>query len=244
MDHEAARDWIDEAFFAPGTRQADDAAAHAVRTHLAACPECTTFDEETRRTALKLDLARGPSPEVRTRLLAAAQRIARTRAAKLGLAPVAEHSWWRTRLTWRFAPLVLVIAIAGAGAGAWWANAVRPDSDADHLAEAVVMMSRLASDSGAHEVVLRDTAGTGQGVAVVSAASHKLALFATHMPGVSGYHCYLERAGQRTWIGSMYIDGGVQFWAGEMDSAIDMEPGDALVVAADVAGPAVLSATL
>jgi hypothetical protein len=140
------------------------------------------------------------------------------------------------------AALVLVMAVVGAGAGAWWANAVRQDSD--HLADAVAMMSSLATRPGANEVVLRDAAGQGNGIAVLSAASHELAVFATHLPTDVEYHCYVEHAGQRLWIGSMYVEGGVQFWAGAMDSAMDMEPGDVLIVAADDTAPAVLRATL
>jgi hypothetical protein len=91
--------------------------------------------------------------------------------------------------------------------------------------------------------VLRDAAGTGNGIAVVAAASHQLAVFATHLPAGTEYHCYVERGGQRTWIGSMYVEAGVQFWAGDMETALDMHPGDVLVVAADDAAPAALSAT-
>jgi hypothetical protein len=106
------------------------------------------------------------------------------------------------------------------------------------------MMSTLANRPGAHEVVLRDAAGTGTGIAVMSEATHELAVLATHLPAGIEYHCYLERGGQRTWIGHMYVDRDIQYWAGAMDSAMEMQPGDILVVAADEAAPAVLSATL
>jgi hypothetical protein len=239
MHHDAVRDWIDEAFLAPGMRDDDDPTARAVRAHLATCAECGTYDEATRRAALKLDLARGPSPEVRTRMLAAAQRLASARRAA-----AAPATAWAAGggLTWRLAALVLVIAVVSAGAGAWWANALRQDSD--HLADAVAMMSSLATTPGAHEVVLRDSAGQGNGLAVLSAASHELAIFATHLPTDVEYHCYVEHAGQRLWIGSMDVAGDVQYWAGAMDSAVDMEAGDVLIVAADETQPAVLRATL
>ena len=240
MHHDAVRDWVDESFLAPGMRDDDDPTARAVRAHLATCAECGTYDEATRRAALKLDLARGPSPEVRTRMLAAAQRIASARMD--GAAPATARAAPGGGLTWRLAALVLVIAVLGAGAGAWWANAVRQDSD--HLADAVAMMSSLATRPGAHEVVLRDAAGQGNGLAVLSAASHELAIFATHLPSDVEYHCYVEHAGQRLWIGSMDVAGGVQFWAGAMDSAVDMEAGDVLIVAADETQPAVLRASL
>lgn len=241
MDHATVRDWIDEAFFAPRMRDADDAAARGVRTHLAACSDCAGYDEQTRRAALKLDLARGPAPEVRARVMGAAARLGRARED-------APSRGARSRsgggLAWRFAAAMLVVAIVGAGAGAWWASSARPDPAMDHLADAVAMMSTLASAPDAHEMVLHDASGIGSGMAVVSPSSHQMAVFATHLPPGAGYHCYLERAGKRTWIGQMLVTTDVQFWAGEMDPEVTMLPGDLLVVAADATGPAVLNATL
>lgn len=239
MDHDAARQWIDEAFLAPGMRDEDDTTARAVRAHLAACIECGTYDDATRRAALKLDIYRGPSPEVRTRTLAAAQRLARAPSV---VGPTAAPQRTGGGLTWRLAALVLVIGVLGAGAGAWWANAARQGSD--HLAEAVAMMSELANSPGAHEVVLRDAAGTGNGIAVMSEGTHEMAVLATHLPAGTEYDCYLERGGQRTWIGHMYGDRGVQYWTGIMDADMEMQPGDNLIVAADDTAPAVLRATL
>ena len=45
-------------------------------------------------------------------------------------------------------------------------------------------------------------------------------------------------------MGTMYVAPGVQFWAGDMDGAADMLPGDILVVALDPNQPAALSAGL
>ena len=67
---------------------------------------------------------------------------------------------------------------------------------------------------------------------------------ATSPTAGAGYHCYVERAGQRTWIGAMYVAPGVQFWAGEMDAGIKMQPGDVLVVALSPTQPAMVSAPL
>jgi hypothetical protein len=240
MDHDAVRDWIDEAFLAPGMRDNDDPTARAVRAHLAVCADCGAYDKATRRAAMKLDLARGPSPEVRTRTLATAQRLARTRAGGADTRAVPPRA--SGGLIWRLAALVLVVAVMGAGAGAWWANAARQGSD--DLAEAVAMISTLANMPDAHEFVLRDAAGAGNGIAVMSDGTHELAVLATHLPAGVEYHCYLERGGQRTWIGHMYADRGVQYWAGAMDSAMHMEPGDVLVVAADTTAPAILRAAL
>ena len=238
MDHDTVREWIDDAFIAPGMRDDEDSTARAVRAHLATCVECGAYDEATRRAALKLDLERGPSPEVRTRTLAAAERLARARTEVPGSAPAPKRAGG---LTWRLAALVLVIAVAGAGAGAFLANAVRQTPT--DLADAVAMMSVLTTKPGALEIVLRDAAGNENGIAVMAPVSHELAVLVTHLPA-GEYHCYVEHDGDRTWIGNMYVDGAVQFWAGEMDAAMDMHPGDMLVVALDEAAPAALTATL
>ena len=242
MDHDAARAWIDEAVVTPAAGHADDAAARAARAHLTACPDCTAYAAATQRAMLKLDLARGPAPAVRTRVMAAAHRIAVARGD--AAQPAATQPWWRRPLAWRLAAAALALALVGAVGGAWWAGTARPDNDADHLPDAVAMMSALASEPGAREVVLRDAAGNSGGLAVISAASHRLAVFATALPAASGYHCYVERAGQRTWIGTMYVAPGVQFWAGAMTANISMQPGDTLVVTGNPGDPAVISATL
>ncbi|MEP7378051.1 MAG: hypothetical protein ABI725_00660 [Chloroflexota bacterium] len=242
MDHEATREWIDEAFFTPGARDAQEGPARLARAHLAACAECTAYDEATQRAALKLDLARGPTPHVRTRLMAAASRSGAART--LAPDPAGRRPWWRSPLGWRLAAAAVTLAVIGAVGGAWWAGAARPDADADHLPDAVAMMSTLAGEPGAAEVVLRDAAGNGAGVAVLSAASHRLAVFATTLNPNAGYHCYVERAGQRTWIGTMYVAPGVQFWAGAMEAGIEMQPGDVLVVALSPTQPAAVSAPL
>ena len=239
MNHEAVREWIDDAFLAPGMRDDDDTTGRGVRAHLATCADCGAYDEATRRAALKLDISRGPSPEVRARTMAAAHRLS---AAGAGDARTSAAPRGGGGLSWRLATLVLAMAVLGAGAGAWWANAARQDSR--HLADAVAQMSILASRNGAHEVVLRDATGNGNGMAVMLPLTHELVVLATHLPAGTEYHCYIERAGQRTWIGDMYVDGGVQFWEGAMDASFDMQPGDILVVAADAAAPAALSATL
>lgn len=243
MDHEATREWIDEAFSTPGARDAQEGPARLARAHLAACAECTAYDRATQRVALKLGLARGPSPQVRTRLMAAARgaRPARTLVPDPVAAP---RPWWRSPLAWRLAAAAVALAVIAAVAGAWWAGAARPDTDADRLPDAVAMMSTLAGEPGAQEVVLRDAAGNSRGVAVISSASHRLAIFATNLPASAGYHCYVERAGQRTWLGIMHVAPGVQFWAGKMEAAIDMQPGDLLVVAVSPTQPAVVSAPL
>jgi hypothetical protein len=244
MNHEEVRDWIDDAFATPGARGADDAVARQVQQHLADCSDCAQYDKATHLAALKLDLARGPSPAVRANVMAAARG---TKSARRAAAPAraTTQPWWQRPMAWRFAAAALVLAVVGVAGGAWLAGTgARRDNDADHLSQAVALMTTLAADGQNQEVVLRDATGTNSGLAVVSAASHQMAVFATHLsPGVE-YHCYLERAGVRTWVGTMYATPGVEFWAGDMEPTIAMLPGDVLVVAADESQPAVLTAQL
>jgi len=241
MDHVAVREWLDEAFFAPDALESDDASSQAARAHIVECPECAAHAQALRRTALKLDLARGPSAEVRERVLETARRIGRSRQP----APV-RQPWWRGGLAWQLAATVLVVGVLGVSVGAWWGGATRPESvEARRLADAVAMMADLSGQPGTRELVLRDATGAAAGVALVSPTSHQVALFTDALPRLSqgGYGCYFERAGQRTWIGPMQSAEGVQFWAGDMADSIEMTAGDKLVVAEDASAPSMLSAS-
>ena len=60
MDHEATREWIDEAFFTPGARDAQEGPARLARAHLAACAECTAYDQATQRAALQAGFGARP----------------------------------------------------------------------------------------------------------------------------------------------------------------------------------------
>jgi hypothetical protein len=251
MDHAAVREWLEEAFFTPGALEADDATAGAVRAHVGECRECAAHAVALRMTALKLDLARGPSPQLRERVLETARRVGRPRpaVAKRAIAPpaAAPPPWWQTGLAWRFATAVLVVGIVGAALGAWWAGSINPGStEGRQLADAVAMMADLSGRPGTNELVLRDVGGAAAGVVLVSNASHQVAVFTASLPrsAQGTYDCYLERAGQRTWIGPMHWTEGVQFWAGQMSGSMAMAPGDQLVVAQDESGAAVLSAAL
>lgn len=243
MNHDEVREWIDDAFATPGARPAGDAAATQVRAHLATCTDCAAYDEAMRRAALKLDLARGPSPNARAQLLATAKRSKVARGAPA--LPTNVQPWWQRPVAWRLAAAALVLAVVGAVGGAWFAGAAAlPDNDADHLAQAVAMMTTLAADHRNQELILRNAAGSTSGLAIISNATHQMAVFATHLSAGTGYHCYVERNGVRTWVGTMYATPGVEFWAGDMDAGIAMQPGDILVVAADPVAPALLTAQL
>ena len=240
MDHPDVRAWLDEAFFVPGAREADDPAAAAVRDHLAECAACSAHAAALRRTALMLDLARGPSPQVRERVVATVRNVGRPAHAE----PGHRLRWPRWAVGWRLAAAVLVVGVVSASLGVLVGQATRPSPpEVQRLAAAVEMMSSLAARPTTHETVLRDAAGNAGGVALMSPESHEVAIFTSALtaPAEDGYHCYLEQDGRREWIGLMGQANGLAFWAGQMDESMTAAPNDQLVIAADADAPAILS---
>ena len=255
MDHAEVQAWLDEAFFTTGLLERDDPAAEAVRDHLAACTECSAHDAALRRTGLMLDLARGPSPQVRDRVLEAVRRVGRPapspvyqeseadlgRRSQAGSRP----PWWRWAAGWRLAAAVLVVGVVGAAVGVLIGQSMVPRAgETERLARAVAKMSELSANPSTNEMVLRDAAGNAGGVALMSPETHEIALFSSALarPAQGEYHCYLEHDGQREWIGLMQFADGLTFWAGSMDDGMQAGPSDWLVIAADDGAPAMLSA--
>jgi hypothetical protein len=256
MNHAEVQAWLDEAFFTPGVLERDDPAAHAVRDHLAACAECSTHDAALRRTGLMLALARGPSPQVRDRVLETVRRLGRPvpvqagRGSETGARTPSEAAGlarlWRWAAGWRLAAAVLAVGVVAAAVGAMLGQSMDSGSvQAQRLARAVTKMSELSADPSTHAMVLRDSAGNAGGVALMSPATNEIALFspALAQPAQGGeYHCYLEHDGQREWIGLMQFADGLTFWAGPMDESMEAGPDHWVVVAADEGAPAMLSA--
>lgn len=247
MDHAAVQEWLDEGFFDPGSMESDDATANAARAHLAACSECTEHAQALRLAALKLDLARGPSPQLRARLLATVRSVGRTRRPTPERAPAPDgRKWWPEGLGWRLAAAALVVGVIGAGLGMWLGRVSAPvDSDVRDLTAAMAMMTELAGRSGTTELVLVDPTGNPGGVAFLSTQSQEVAVFTAQLPALAqaDYACWFEHAGQRTWIGRMHTGEGVEYWAGDMDDAPQMAAGDRIVVAESATAPEVLGAT-
>jgi hypothetical protein len=246
MDHAAVQEWLDEGFFSPAALEADDATSLDARAHLATCPECTEHALALRRAALKLDLARGPAPQARERLLATVRSVGRARRERLIPEPKTSRGWWPAGLGWRLAAAALVVGVVGAGVGMMLGRISAPaNSDVRDLTAAMAMMADLAGQPGTTEVVLRDPAGNPGGVALVSTQAREVAVFTSQLPALpSGdYGCWFERAGQRTWIGRMHRGDGVEYWAGDMDEAPpEMMPGDRIVIAESQAAPEILAA--
>jgi hypothetical protein len=247
MDHAAVQEWLDTGFFDPGLMESDDDAARAARAHLAACSECTEHGQALRRAAMKLDLARGPSPQSRERMLATVHAVGRTRrAAAAQVSPRPARKWWPAGLGWRLAAAALVVGVVGAGLGMWLGRISAPtDSDVRELTAAMAMMTDLAGRPGTTELVLLDAAGNPGGVALVSTEAHEVAVFTEQLPALPSaeYACWFEHAGQRTWIGRMHTGEGVEYWAGGMDDVPQMAAGDRIVIAESATAPAVLGAT-
>lgn len=248
MDHAAVQEWLDDGFFDPGTLDSDDATARAAREHLAACPQCAEHGHALRRAALKLDLARGPSPQLRERLLATVASVGRARhEAPAPIASTERRSWWPTGLGWRLAAAALVVGVVGAGFGMWLGRISAPaDPDVRDLTAAMTMMTDLAGRPGTNELVLLDIAGNPAGVALVSSQAHEVAVFTSQLPALPAgdYACWFERAGQRTWMGRMHTGEGVEYWAGDMEDTPYMASGDRIVIASSATAPEVLGGTL
>lgn len=247
MDHAAVQEWLDEGFFDPRAMESDDSQAVDARAHVATCSECTQHAQALRLAALKLDLARGPSPQLRGRVLATVRSVGRTHRQTHGreLAPDG-RKWWPRGLGWRLAAAALAVGVIGAGLGMWLGRISAPvDSDMRDLTAAMAMMTELAGRPDTTELVLLDTTGNPGGVALLSTQSHEVAVFTSQLPALAqaDYACWLERAGQRTWIGRMHTGEGVEYWAGDMDDAPQMVAGDRIVVAESATAPEVLGAT-
>jgi hypothetical protein len=247
MDHASVQEWLDAAFFDAGAMESDDPPGRAARAHLATCSECTEHGQALRRAALKLDLARGPSPMLRGRVLATVRSVGRTHRSAAEREPARDRRvFWPAGLGWRLAAAALVVGVLGAGLGMWLGRISAPaDSDMRELTAAMAMMADLAGQPGTTEMVLRDATGNSGGVALISTETHEVAVLTSQLPALAQgeYACWFERAGQRTWIGPMHSGEGVGYWAGDMDDASQMEPGDRIVVAPSETAPEILGAT-
>lgn len=244
MDHAEVRAWLDDAFFARQPGDGNDTRSQSVDEHIASCADCRAYATALGRTALKLDLARGPSPAARERVLEAVRSVGRPKGRT---SVAAGTSWWQRLGGVRLAVAALLIGIIGVGLGVMWGQALRPAApNAERLVAAVEMMARLAGQDATHEMVLRDHSGQEAGMALMSDETHQMAIFtaALNEPTEDEYWCFLERDGERMMLGPMHFAEGVSFWAGPMAEDAEMQPGDQLVVAADEDAPAMLSAPL
>lgn len=234
MDHAEARARLEERYVEPVTAGRLDAELEA---HLAECSGCAAEDAALRATAAAVQLAIGPPPGLRRRVL--------DNVAELGLqrgpVTVGDYNGRRTALAPRLLAAAAVLAVLAFVAGALSAALLAPPAD-DRLARAAAMMAELARDPAAETFTLRLPSGAPGGTAMFDAASGRLVVFSAALPaGDLDYDCFLERDNQRTWLGPMFYESRTHFWAGPVDEAPDLgRPGDRLIVLvdADDAAPA------
>ena len=239
MDHAEVRAWLADAFFRPGLLRAldDDEPDTAsrdpqlagLRQHLASCAECGAELAALRSTAVALDLALGPPAAARQRILANVSALGRDRK------PAPTPPWWRMNMSRPRAAVTRALFAAivfGLGAAAALILSSAGDQPS-RLAAVVAQMNERLAEPGVRSVTLRDRAGSGAGLVVLSPASQRLAVFtaALEPPATGQYECYLERNGQRTLIGPMVFEGEVAFWGGPVETPADAgQPGDRFLV--------------
>jgi hypothetical protein len=238
MDHAEVRAWLEEAALEPGALE--QPADPQVVGHLERCRACAAERDALRATAVALDLAIGPPIAARERVLANVRELGRERSAApaanvvapaAGTAATREPAarttlaGWLGRLTPRMAVamigLALVLLAVGALGGALGGALLRGD-EPRRLDMAVAEMTRLAAQPGASQLALRDPEGNPAGMVIHDPATARLAVISASLPGGdTDYWCYLERAGERTRIGPMHLEGETHYWAGPMGGPAD-----------------------
>lgn len=239
MDHADVRAWLDDAFFLPGRLRALDDAPAAdsdltpLRAHLASCAECSAELDALHTTAAALDLALGPPPAARERVLANVRDLGRERR------PVAGVAFFRRRISLARASAAVALGVVLAlGLGSVLGAASRAPEEPSRLSQAVAQIGERLRDPDVQQLALRDGSGERAGLLFLSASAGRLAVFTSALlpPARGEYGCYLERDGERTAIGPMHFEGEVAFWAGPMSGPADLgRSGDRFLVTLDEA---------
>lgn len=249
MDHAEVRAWLEDAFFLPGLlrRVGTDPSETAgdgidvsaepgltrVNQHLETCPDCAAYAISLRRTGFGLDMALGPSPAAKDRTLEAVRSVGRKRDRP---EPAPARPLWTRLGSLRLAAAMVAVAVLGAAVGAALATAARPDgTGSERLARAVSVMSELAREPDAAQIVMNDSAGEAAGVAFVSGPDGRLAIFtASRGAADDAYWCYLQRGSEMIELGPMHVVDDVAFWAGPIQEIPNLgQATDRLLVALD-----------
>jgi hypothetical protein len=186
-------------------------------------------------TAAALQLAYGPPPALRQRILDAVARTGRDRSVGVG-SRSADRVMRRVprerlvafpRALAAAAALAVLAFVAGALSMAYLAP--RDDSA---LARAAMVMAEMARDPGTHAMTLHDPTGAPGGTLMYAPDSKMLVVFSEKLtePEGDGYDCFLERDGERTWIGPMLFEARTAFWAGPVRSDALPQAGDRFLV--------------
>jgi hypothetical protein len=242
-EHRDIREALELAAVEPGgldRLEAGDAPEAAmVAGHLAGCPSCVEELGRLRRadTLLRPIFAAEPDPALRERTLAfvravgvprdaAGLRPASPAAERIPPAPISRRG---VPLGWAAAlAAVLVVGLLG---GAFLARSAAPDGNADP-ATALAAVARetavLLEAGDARQIALLDGAGAAGGTLVLSPSAGRMVVTATGLdapPRGSQYRCWVEVGGTRIALGSMWLAGGVAWWAGDVAIPAELPPG-------------------
>jgi hypothetical protein len=236
MDHADVKAWLADAFFSAGLlrgledERADDPELSELRQHLAGCEECSAELAALRTTAVGLDLALGPSPAARERVL--------SRVAMLGRERKQTGGWraWRSLSPVRAAGAVALVGVLAFTLGLGLGKISAGDQQPSRLANVIGQLTERLADADARQAYLQDQSGARSGMVVISPAALRLAVLSSGVDPVAadGYACYLERDGELVEIGPMNFEGDVGFWAGPLSGPPDPgRAGDRFLVLGD-----------
>lgn len=240
MSHAAAREAMAALLAVPAERETavDADVRAAMDVHIAACPDCAGEYQALRATAAALQLAVGPSPQMRGRVLETVAKTGRPRGQSVASRPPAAPRGKQGRLVpfpraWAAAAVLALLAFVG---GAVSAVYLAPRQDEGAMSRAAMVLAEMARDPSARAMTLEDPSGAPAGTLMYQLDTTMLVVFseALEEPASGRYGCYLERDGERTWIGPMHFDSGTAFWAGPVRTPGLGEPGARFLV---LAGP-------
>jgi hypothetical protein len=238
MDHAEARALMADHFAMPADAASSEAATlralAEMEAHVHGCPDCAAEYRSLRATAAALQLVIGPPRAARERVLDNVVQLGRPRAT--GLTPSAPaaggRGWWPLAVP-RALAAAAMLALLAFVAGAFSITLLPRTDDSSQLARAAMMMAELAREPTAHTMVLRDASGTPGGTLIYEPTSAQLVVFSEvlQQPASGRYGCYVERAGERTWIGPMLFEADMAFWAGPVSQLPGLGmPGDRFLV--------------
>jgi hypothetical protein len=237
MDHAEARELMADLLASPADADAVAATALAeLDAHLAGCPDCSAEQRSLRATAAALALAIGPPRGARDRVLANVVQLGRQRGRQAAPPRRRALVFGLPRALAAAAAIAVLAFIAGAVGGALLPR----DDDSAALAKAAMMMADLARTPGAHTMTLTDGAGAPGGTLIYEPQSQQLVVFSEALarPASGRYGCYVERAGERSWVGPMLFEANAAFWAGPVREPLDLgRPGDRFLVLREPTDP-------
>ena len=256
----------------------DTTEAAVIAGHLAGCADCMDELTRLRRADMLLRpaLASSAPPELRARTLAYVRSVGRDRrpvaealpvsaptrpAAPAPAAPGPEPirspmpAWTQRsrRAAWPAAvAAALVIGLGGGFLAAGSGAPPNPSDAAVALTEVSRASSTLLAAPDAARIVLADSTGAVRGSLIVAPTSRRMVAVAVDLPDPGAgreYRCWVEVAGNRTALGTMWLTGDVAWWTGPAALPPNLGPGarfgvSLVTIGSGVPGDAVLTGSL